>query len=597
LAYLTKRDLVRIRLQAETPEEIRRIEGVLASARVFLAVTFLVALRFDPRETSSYAPWAYGLMVAYVVYSVSVLAWVRFRRELRPTFRLAIHGVDMLLPPLASLSTAESSSPFFIFNAFVLLEAAYRWGLPQTLATAGAEVLLYFSEAFFMIFRPEVAGLSFVGRVELNRFAIRALYLVIMGYLMGQLGGQEKLQRAEASEISRLVAKVQMEVGLRGALRVVLEELSRLFGSNRALLILRETATGRGFLWEGARGKQSQELAVSSTELDPARLSEYLFDSPGQVWHARRREQALGGNFVDLRARDSAGKAMQNAAWSPPGAFLKSHEFRSVLGAAVDVRSEWSGSLLLLDPELGSGRETALRLLPVLSQQISPSIYIVFLARRMRSRIGAMERARVARELHDGVIQSLIGLEMYVDVLRRKPGTSSGQIETELGLIQTLLRLEIANMRELMQQMKPPEFGPKELLDFLASTVDKFRQDTGIAATFVCSLQEVPFASRVRTEVARIVQEALMNVRKHSGARNVVVSLESGDSFWTLAIEDDGCGFDFSGRLSHAELDAARNGPMIIRERVRSIEGELTVESHPGRGSRLEIHIPQKAYG
>jgi signal transduction histidine kinase len=592
LAYLTKRDLVRVRLQADTPEEIRRIEGVLASARVFLAVTFLLAIWLRPTEASSYTPWAYGLMVAYVVYSISVLAWVRFRGDLRLTLRLVIHGVDMLLPPLVSLSTAESSSPFFIFNAFVLLEAAYRWGLPQTLATAGAEVLFYFSEAFFLIFPPEVAGLSLVGRLELNRFVIRALYLVIMGYLMGQLGGQEKLQRAEVSEISRLVGKVQTEVGLRGALRVVLEELSRLFGSNRALLILRETATGRGFLWEGARENPSQELAVSPTELDTARLSEYLFDPPGQVWYARRR-----GNFVDLRARDSAGKAMQNAAWSPPDGFLKSHEFRSVLGAAVDVRSEWSGSLLLLDPELGSGRETALRLLPMLSQQISPSIYNTFLVRRMRSRIGAVERARVARELHDGVIQSLIGMEMYVDVLRRKPEASSGQIETELGLIQTLLRLEIVNIRELMHQMKPPEFGPKELLDFLASTVDKFRQETGIAATFVCSLQEVPFASRVRTEVARIVQEALINVRKHSGARNVVVSLEPGDSFWKLAIDDDGCGFDFSGRLSHAELDVARKGPIIIRERGRSIEGELTVESRPGRGSRLEIDIPLKPYG
>jgi signal transduction histidine kinase len=326
--------------------------------------------------------------------------------------------------------------------------------------------------------------------------------------------------------------------------------------------------------------------------LDPARLSQYIFDPPGQVWYARRH-----GNFVDLRARDSAGKAMQNAAWSPPGAFLKSHEFRSVFGASVDVRSEWSGSLLLLDPELGSGRETAFRLLPMLSQQISPSIYNSFLVRRMRSRIGAVERARVARELHDGVIQSLIGMEMYVDVLRREADASSGRVATELARIQTLLRQEIGNLRELMQQMKPPELGPKELLDFLAYTVDKFRQDTGISATFVTSLQEVPFAPRVRTEVARIVQEALMNVRKHSGARNVVVSLESQDNFWKLAIDDDGRGFDFSGRLSHAELDAARKGPMIIRERVRSIGGELAVECRPGRGSRLEIQIPQKTHG
>jgi signal transduction histidine kinase len=64
-----------------------------------------------------------------------------------------------------------------------------------------------------------------------------------------------------------------------------------------------------------------------------------------------------------------------------------------------------------------------------------------------------------------------------------------------------------------------------------------------------------------------------------------------------LVVDDDGHGFDFSGRLTQAELEAERKGPMIIKERVRSIGGELAVESTPGRGARLEIRIPQKGYG
>jgi two-component system nitrate/nitrite sensor histidine kinase NarX len=100
--------------------------------------------------------------------------------------------------------------------------------------------------------------------------------------------------------------------------------------------------------------------------------------------------------------------------------------------------------------------------------------------------------------------------------------------------------------------------------------------------------------ARTCRELTRIVQEALVNVRKHSQAHQVVVRLFTDHNHWKLTIEDDGHGFDFSGRLSQAQLDEARKGPVVIKERVRLIDGELTIESNPGRGSRLEITVPQE---
>jgi two-component system, NarL family, sensor histidine kinase DegS len=95
-------------------------------------------------------------------------------------------------------------------------------------------------------------------------------------------------------------------------------------------------------------------------------------------------------------------------------------------------------------------------------------------------------------------------------------------------------------------------------------------------------------------EVARIVQEALVNVRKHSQARQVLVRFGATNGNWKMEIEDDGRGFPFSGRLSQRDLDSMGKGPAVIKERVRLIEGELTIESHPGQGSRLEIIVPQQ---
>jgi signal transduction histidine kinase len=232
-----------------------------------------------------------------------------------------------------------------------------------------------------------------------------------------------------------------------------------------------------------------------------------------------------------------------------------------------------------------------------LCTQIGPAIYTVYLLRRLRSRAGAVERARVARELHDGAIQALIAVEMEVDVLKREASRSSdpAALAPRLERIQELLREQVFDLRTLMQQMRPLDISPRQLLDHLAETVDRFRRNTGISAEFVSGLDEVELSPRVCRELVRIAQEALANIRKHSGARRVLVRFGAQDGKWTLAVEDDGRGFEFAGRKSLAELDACRKGPQVIKERVRTLGGDLEIESLPGQGTRLEITFPQRA--
>ena len=94
-------------------------------------------------------------------------------------------------------------------------------------------------------------------------------------------------------------------------------------------------------------------------------------------------------------------------------------------------------------------------------------------------------------------------------------------------------------------------------------------------------------------ELLRIVQEGRVNVRKHSGARHALVRLGSSQDRWNLTLEDDGKGFPFEGRVSQEQMEETGKGPMIIKERVRLIAGQLTVESNPGQGTRLEITVPR----
>jgi two-component system sensor histidine kinase DegS len=140
-----------------------------------------------------------------------------------------------------------------------------------------------------------------------------------------------------------------------------------------------------------------------------------------------------------------------------------------------------------------------------------------------------------------------------------------------------------------MQQMKPLDVDARNLRSHLMELVDRFQRENGIVARFVCESTLSYIRPRVCDAVARIVQEGLVNVRKHSGARDVLVQFDCRDGHRRLTIEDDGQGFPFSGKFSLAELEAQGKGPVVIMDCVRSINGDLTIESTPGWGSRLEI--------
>ena len=227
----------------------------------------------------------------------------------------------------------------------------------------------------------------------------------------------------------------------------------------------------------------------------------------------------------------------------PPPLCCNSISVANGMGALCWSMASWAGT-----------RERELRFAQNALRQVAPALYSIYLFRRLRSRAGAMERARVARELHDTAIQSLISIEMQVDVLRRR---SNGHPQTcrDWNASSSCLREEVLNMRELMLSMRPVEIGPDQFLDFVAQLVERFRNDTGLDVRFVSELEEVTLPASACRELVRVVQEGLVNVRKHSGAKSVYVRFGAQNGLWKLVIDDDGQGFPFSGRLTLGELE------------------------------------------
>ncbi|HEX5316213.1 MAG TPA: hypothetical protein VFX22_06130, partial [Candidatus Kapabacteria bacterium] len=128
-------------------DETRRIERWLASARVLLAISTLIAITMDPVEIR-YSPWASGLLGFYIAQGIIVM--ILLRRRVMPTraFRLLVHAADVVWPGVISIFATGQSNPFFLFFVFVLAAAAYRWGLWETLSTAGASIILLWVESF-----------------------------------------------------------------------------------------------------------------------------------------------------------------------------------------------------------------------------------------------------------------------------------------------------------------------------------------------------------------------------------------------------------------------------------------------------------------
>ena len=578
------------------PGETRRIERWLATARVFLAVSTLVAIRMDPTEILGHSWAAYGLFVFYMANGILILMLLRRRQQSTAAFRFMVHAGDIAWPALISIFAEGPRTPFFLFFFFALAAAAYRWGFRETLGTAVAEAALLWIESVVVLHVwPQgslplrtMTGLHInVKEFQPEPLFMLSVYLIVMGLLLGYLAEQQKHLRAEKAVITETLSRVRVEAGLTGTIEQIFSELMSMYGASRVMVVSQEIHTKRIFAGEVSKpnGAARGELRWLESGLPGAKS--YLDDFPGDVCFARLD----GGRWTTL-ALDQSGHSVPVTDATTIAQFRETQPFNSIVTVAFLFGSDWRGRVFVFNPAWPGEKQEELRFLLDLVRQVGPAVYNVYLLHRLRRRASAAERARFARELHDGAVQSLIAVEMQVDVLRRQ-SEANRPIDGELGRIQSLLREEVLKLRELMQQMKAIDVDSQRLIGVLKDTVERFQRETGITARFVTDVDAPDMPQRVCREILRIVQEALVNVRKHSGARHALVRLVSNGTQWSLTVEDDGKGFPFDGRYSQQQMEELGKGPMIIKERVGLIAGELTVESNPGQGTRLEVTVPR----
>lgn len=197
------------------------------------------------------------------------------------------------------------------------------------------------------------------------------------------------------------------------------------------------------------------------------------------------------------------------------------------------------------------------------------------------------EQARVARELHDELGAMLTAVKLDAGWIARKlPAESDAPLRQRFDRLLDTLNQVITIKRRVVSELRPPLLSDLGLIEALRSLTQSWREDDEwtIELTLPETLPELPVATSLA--LYRIAQEALTNVRRHAGPSHVRLNLETKDEQIVLRVEDDGSGFDPSAEKRN------RHGLAGIAHRIQMLGGELEIDSRPGRGTRIEAHVP-----
>jgi PAS domain S-box-containing protein len=197
------------------------------------------------------------------------------------------------------------------------------------------------------------------------------------------------------------------------------------------------------------------------------------------------------------------------------------------------------------------------------------------------------EQARIARELHDELGQTLTAMKMDVTAILNTRPPLDEAVLSRANDIAGLIETTVAAVRRIATQLRPLMLDDLGLIPTIGWLAREFSKRTGIAANVELPDEDPAIDRDGSTLCYRVLQESLTNIARHSGARNVRIALEHRGTQMRVLVVDDGRGFDVE-----AARHARRYGLLGMRERAEMAGGRLNIESAPGAGTTIEMIVP-----
>lgn len=204
------------------------------------------------------------------------------------------------------------------------------------------------------------------------------------------------------------------------------------------------------------------------------------------------------------------------------------------------------------------------------------------------------ERERMARDLHDNLGQIFGFINVQAQAIEHE--LAEDKIESASLKIKRLVEAAQSahgEMREYIRNVKIASAAQKEFVSVVKKEIEQYKKQTGIDVKLLISdeLQIEGLEPYVKMHMAGIAKEALNNIRKHAGAKNVSIEVKADGQEILLMIGDDGRGFDVTNRRKEPGHGFGLN---IMRERAGEIDGEIKIDSASGKGTRIFLHVPYK---
>ncbi len=539
---------------AGTRLETRLVPLVVACRAItVLAGVFFGVLGADHRGR-------FGLAAVALVAFAAFVSVQQLRAATLPRTRL-LTLVELVIAVGAIMATGGVKSPFILTPITGLLLAGYIWGRRATVGTAVAGVIA--AAAAIAIQSADMADQRASSQV-----AVVFLLCGALGAFTRNLVVEIEQQRAAAIDQStQMAAANELLVSLHALAQTLpasfdlgevvesIRQRVRALFPYTTLVVLVPDDAGSGWRAELAEGVRV-----------PPRLAER--DLPGPI----RRAMGTNGPVVVTDRIIESGESGFAALC------------RSGLYTGLRARGALVGAVAIehLPPEAYGLDERDL--LESLSSVLALSLDNARWFGRLHTLGAEAERGRIARELHDRIAQSLAYVTFELERLQHLPGDKHEEIDNLHDVVRDIMQ----ELRETIYQLRANVSEQDEFAAVAADYLVRFEERTGIATTWAPEAdRRLPY--RVEQELWRIVQEALANVDRHSGATRVIVRWDVDEHGARLEVSDNGKGFD------PARVAGDHYGIVGMRERADAVGAKLQLVSRPGRGTSVVVELESAA--
>ena len=401
-------------------EAFSRTEKIISFCRLLLTIYTLAVVTIDPQQPSFKPNFADVVLGAYVAYSALLFFLVRGAYVSAQRVGFFSAATDVAWVSVIALFTEGGTSPFFALHVFVILSVSVRWGLAATLFVTVLLALLY-------------PGLVIGGRwfdfhesVFRSIHLFRPIYLLVIGYLIGYLGEHERRAKRKLGFMLGLPAAFRRNQAPGRAFTRLVRRALDYFKAERGTLALRDPESGRYFVWDVARRGGRTRLSLRITEDDPF---PFRFAGPTEGFMANDVRPA-GGTVTcyDVLTGVMVRKAIPAGTPLPGGGAAQ-----ALLVAPVLIQREPRGHAAVVRETRRKFTRDDLEFLLLLVAQAASGFENVRLQDKAEEVAVLEERGRIARDLHDGFIQSLAGIDLRVEacklLLRRDPSRIHHELE------------------------------------------------------------------------------------------------------------------------------------------------------------------------